>query len=131
MTTTDTATINDRADARAYYGVRESNPIETASYTHESVDYSDRDVELSDPRLVRIDRIRLLTEPGYPYYDVSYVYGTMDDGRHVRVDLGTHRIPRARPGRSLNGSLIELAREAGRFAKGLGMLDYGVVSLLN
>lgn len=101
------------------YGVNESNPLWMSSVTHEDVDYSEGDVPLSDKRIVSIDRIRLLTDPGCPFFDVSYVYGTLSDGRHVRVDLGAHQLQR----RNLNGQLIELAKAAGRFAKGLGMLD--------
>jgi hypothetical protein len=114
------------------YGVREDNNIADAQYTHEAVDYSEGNVPLSDPRLVRIDRIRLLTDPGCPFYDLSYCWGTLRDGRHVRVDLGRYQFARSRggQGKSLKGQLVECAREAKRHAHGLHMLDADVISIL-
>ena len=113
-------------DKMAAYGVHETNSIFDAAYTHEHVDYSEGDVRLNDPRLVSIDRLRLLTERGYPFFDVSYCYGTLRDGRHVRVYLGDTRLPR----KGTKGFLIELAREQGVYAKGLGLLDEGNWSIL-
>lgn len=118
--------MNAMTDLAARYGVREDNNISTAAYDHSSVDYTVGDVPLSEPELVRIDRIRLLTERGYPLFDVSYVYGTLRDGRHVRVDLGNHQLPR----KGLKRELVRLAQEAGRYAKGMGMLDDGNISIL-
>lgn len=80
-------------DIAARYGVREDSPLALAPYTHSEL--SDEywyDVPLSDSDLVRIDRLRLLGDSdgwAYPYLDVSYCYGTMRDGAHVRVDLGS------------------------------------------
>lgn len=114
------------------YGVREANNIADAAYTSSDVDYSEGNVPLSDPELVSIDRIRLLTEPGFPLYDLSYCWGTLRDGRHVRVDLGRYQFARARggQGKSLKGQLIECAREAGVNAKALGMLSDSTISIL-
>lgn len=114
------------ADARrAYYGVSETNPIETAAVTHENVDY-DEYVTLGDDRLAKIDRLRLLTEPGYPFYDISYVYGTLKDGTHVRISGVPTRIARYTPKRDL----INWAKTEGVFAKGLGLLDESNWSVL-
>lgn len=124
-----TAMINTMDRALAY-GVNETNNIAFAAYDHTAIDHSEGTVWLGDDRLVRIDRIRLLTDPGCPVYDISYCYGTLRDGRHVRVDLGTHQIPRARKGASLKYQLIQLARAAGVNAKTLGMLDDSTISLL-
>lgn len=104
----------------------ETNPLELASHTHKTVDFSLGDIDLSDPRLVSINRLRLLTEPGYPNYDISYCYGTLDDGTHVRVDLGVSHLSR----RNIKGELIQLAKDAGRFAKRLGLLDESNWSIL-
>jgi hypothetical protein len=114
------------------YGVREANNIAEADYDHTAVDYSYK-VDLSDERLVRIDRIRLLTEPGFPMYDLSYCWGTLDDGRHVPVDLGRYqftRRPRGGKGPSLHAQLVDCAKAAGRHAKRLGMLDDSTISIL-
>jgi hypothetical protein len=113
------------ADRALAYGVDETNNIAFAAYNHTSVDY-DEYVTLGDPRLAKIDRLRLLTEPGYPYYDISYCYGTLKDGRHVRLSGCPQHLPR----RNLKGALIAWAREEGAFAKGLGLLDEGNWSIL-
>jgi hypothetical protein len=116
-------------DIAARYGVQEDNPLALAAYTHEAIDYAAGDVPLADQDLVRIDRLRLLGDSdgwAYPYLDVSYCYGTLRDGRHVRVDLGTYRFPK----RGLKAALVQVAKGAGRYAKGLGLLDDGVISRL-
>ena len=118
MTRYDDIDANIAAAQR--YGTQETNPLWTSEATHENVDYDEGDVPLSDPRLVRIVRLRLFREAGYPYLDISYCYGQLADGRYVRVDLeGRSRLPRYGTKREL----IALARDAGRFAKGLGLLD--------
>lgn len=127
MTNNDLTTMTAASDRAARYGVHETNPLALSSHTHETVNYDLGDIPLSDPDLVSINRLRLLTERGYPYYDISYCYGTLKDGTHVRVDLGASRLSR----RNLKGELIRLAKEAGRFAKGMGLLDEGNWSILN
>src|SRR4051794_9789858 len=108
----------------ARYGVREDNNIADAAYTAKDVDYSEGNVPLSDPDLVRVDRIRLLTDRDCPFYDLSYCWGTLRDGRHVRVDLGKSQFARSRggQGKSIKQQLVECARAAGRHAHGLHML---------
>ena len=119
------------------YRVREANNIAGADYDHTAVDYSVGNVPLADPDLVRIDRIRLLTDPGLPFYDLSYCWGTLRDGRHVRVDLGRYQFARRPRGTaqkgshaSLRGQLVQCAKDAGRHAKQLGMLDDDTISIL-
>ena len=113
------------ADRALAYGVDETNNIAFAAYNHNDVDY-DEYVTLGDPRLKSIDRLRLLTEPGYPYYDISYCYGTLKDGRHVRLS----GCPASLPRRNLKGALIQWAKDEGVYAKGLGLLDEGNWSIL-
>jgi hypothetical protein len=108
--------INDPRSAR--HLADETNSIFEADYDHSAVDYSEY-VPLDDPRLVRIDRLRLLTDRGIPFYDISYCWGTIRDGRHVRVTLDDHQLPKP----NYKGRLIELARAAGVNAKRLGLLD--------
>lgn len=105
--------------------VREDNSIADAAYTHEAVDYSEH-CALDDPRLARVDRIRLLTERGYPYFDVSYVWGTLKDGRHVRISGFDGPLPR----KGLKGALVQIAKEHKVHAHGLHMLDSDVISIL-
>lgn len=122
----DLTKMTDAMDRALRYGVQETNNIAFAAYDSSGVDHSAGTFSLGDRDLVKIDRIRLLTDPGFPYYDVSYVYGTLRDGRHVRVDLGSHQLPK----RGLKGELIRLAKQANRYAKGLGMLDDSTISIL-
>jgi hypothetical protein len=105
------------------YGVNETNPLWTSGVTHETIQES---VRLGDPRLERVTRLRLLTEPGYPYFDISYIYGVLKDGTHCRID--TH--PGCLGRRTIKRDLIEWAREEGAYAKGLGLLDDANWSIL-
>lgn len=128
MTNNDTL-LSRTLDAAARYGVREDNPLALAPYTSEEVDYTET-VQLSDPRLVRIDRLRLLGDSdgwAYPFLDLSYCWGTLRDGRHVPVQLPISRFPK----RGLKKALVEMAKAEGVFAKGLGLLDDGVISRLH
>lgn len=84
------------------------------------------EVDLTDKRLARITRLRLLTDPGYPMYDLSYCYGELKDGTPVRVHLPWWQFSR----KNLKGDLIAMCREANVYAKGLGMLDSDVLSFL-
>lgn len=110
MTNTDMNSARFLAD--------ESFSIDEAPYRHDSVDYTEY-VTLDDPRLVSIDRLRLLTDRYCPFYDISYCWGTLRDGRHVRLTLDDHQLPKP----NYKGRLIELARAAGVNAKRLGLLD--------
>lgn len=102
---------------RGPYGVLESNPItdEVKKFRDEIED----EVDLDDSRLRRITRLRLVTDPGFPMYDLSYCYGILKDGTKVRVRLPRWQFPK----RNFRGSLIEMCREAGVYGKGLGILD--------
>lgn len=120
------ANLMASADRAASYGANETNPLWMSEATHENIDYSEGDVPLSDLRITRIVRLRLLTDPGSPFYDISYCYGQLKDGRYIRVNLGDHMLPK----RGTKGRLIELAKEAGRYGKGLGLLDEGNWSIL-
>ena len=44
-------------------------------------------VEWNDPKLISIDRVRLLTDKGAPLWDVSYCVGTTTDGKKLSVLL--------------------------------------------
>lgn len=104
----------------------ETNGISTADRARmDAIDYGDVR-QLSDPELVKIVRLRLLTDPGFPYWDVSYCHGELRDGTPVRVNLPVHQFKRS----NLKGQLIAMAKEAGRFGKGMGLLDDNVISKL-
>jgi hypothetical protein len=112
-------------DLAVRYGVDETNPSWTSEVTNETVDYDQR-VTLGDPRLARIVRLRLLTEPGYPYFDISYCYGVLKDGTHVRIDGAPMHLGR----KTIKRDLIAWAKEEGAYAKGLGLLDDNNWSIL-
>lgn len=108
--------IRDEASI-GHYGVLESNPI-----TDEVVAFRERlegTVELDDPQLAKIVRLRLLSDPGFPMVDLSYCYGELRDGTAVRVQLPRHQFPK----RGLEKALVAMCREAGVYGKGLGLFD--------
>ena len=67
---------------------------------------------------LKITRLRLLTDIGCPFWDVSYCYGTYE-GYSVRVQLPFNQLAR----RNLAKQIISYAKADGVFAKGLGILD--------
>lgn len=116
--------IHESNLVRAAYGVEESNPInDEVKAIRDSIKEI---VYLSDPRLAKITRLRLVTDPGFPMYDVSYCYGVLKDGTNVRVRLPRTQFPR----RDLSGALIDMCKAAKVYAKGLGLLDPENVSIL-
>ena len=106
------------------YGVQESNGIDER--VEASRDSLDGAVSLNDKGLEAITRLRLVSDPGFPLWDVSYCYGRMKDGRNVRVHLPVTQFSKRR----LKGELIEMARREGVYAKGLGLLGADVISTL-
>src|SRR4051794_3553299 len=60
----------------------ETNPLTTP---HADDPITGPDLHLGNPSLKKITRIRLLSDPGCPFWDVSYVHGVDDQGRKVRV----------------------------------------------
>lgn len=126
MTAGQSKSLDAALDRRAL--VNETNNIAEFDYTSDNVDYSEGPVSLKDERLVSVDRIRLLTDPGFPRYDISYVWGTLKDGRHVRIadwELGT--IVKGRP---IGSQLFAACKKLGVYGKGLGMFRPSVVSVM-
>jgi hypothetical protein len=66
----------------------------------------------------------LLSDPGYPYWDVSYCHGEIN-GRKVRVQLPFSELPKYQ----VVQTIIKYAKQDKVFAKGLGILDN--ISTLN
>lgn len=112
---------------RDSYGVVETNGIDDdVRALRDRVHASNIEVDFDDPRLVRITRLRLVTDPGFPLWDVSYVYGRLADGTDVRVQLPVHQFSK----RNLNRELIEMCKAAGKYGKAMGIFDPLVVSKL-
>lgn len=98
----------------------ETNPIsDFGGHQALQVDHKAGRFALSDRRVVKIVRLRLIGAcREYPWWDVSYCYGRLDDGRLVNVDLGTDRIRR-----SWRPHLVELCKQANRYGVSLGIID--------
>ena len=104
----------------------ETNPITAEIHAmREAIDHKDP-VDLTDLRLARIVRLRLVSDPGFSYYDVSYCYGELRNGEPVRVDLPAYQFSK----KNLNGELIAMCKAAKVYGKGLGLFDAGTISIL-
>jgi len=119
--------MNDIAQC---YGVRTEGESVGHDY-HQGVDYANQMTlaEVFNAR-GRITRVRLLQEGGR--VDISYIHATMLDGTVVPVNLnmmptGSHGLWR----REVKGAFIAWGKEEGVYAKGLGLLDEGVWSVLH
>lgn len=118
--------INALYDKAAAYGVRFEGELVGQDY-HRTVDHTTiYPADYLQEKGGRITRLRLLTEPGFPFYDVSYCHGTLPDGRIVPVDIYTGQIPR----RNTMRYLVDLAKREGFNAKRIGLLDRGNWSIL-
>ena len=101
------------------YGARETNPItDQVREIRDLIDHQNP-VDLTDPRLARITRLRLVSDPGFPMWDLSYCYGQLADGTHVRVDLPWYQLRK----RALSADLVEMCKSVGVYGKRLGILD--------
>lgn len=108
------------------YGVNETNPItQEIKDISDAIDYSAPYTGWSDPDLAKIVRLRLLSDPGFPFWDVSYCYGQLKDGTYVNVALPFYNLPK----KNMMGAIIEHAKKDGVFAKQLGVFD--AISTLN
>ena len=104
----------------------ETNPLrDPSSYHKEEITES---VEWTAPRLGRIVRLRLLSDPGFPLWDVSYCHGILKDGSKVSVELPFDQLRKGGRG-SVSKQIIAYAKKDGVYAKGLGVLT--AVSSLN
>lgn len=107
------------AAGEAKYGAMEMSPLDGA--TRKFIEDADTrfPVSWNDPCLKRIVRLRLISDPGFPYWDVSYCIGEMMDGTSVRVDLPFDQLPR----RGFRGKIVEYAKKDGVYAQKLGIFD--------
>ncbi len=76
-----------------------------------------RSVCWTEPGL-RVTRLRLLSDPGFPLWDVSYCHGELA-GERVNVMLPFDQLPKNR----VRGTIIDHAKKVGVYAKRLGILD--------
>lgn len=104
--------------------VNEVNGLENPK-EYGSVDRSVQ-VDWSDSRLARITRLRLLSDPGLGFWDVSYCHGELKDGTPCRVIVGFSQLPK----RGRMAAIVAAAKRDGVYAKGLGLFDPSVISSL-
>lgn len=97
-------------------GVRETNPLPTGYHNEQWV----ATLDWADPDLAYIERLRLISDPGFPMWDVSYCFGRNKAGQKVKVSLPFDQIPKKN---NIRGFIIEEAKRAGVYAKDLGILD--------
>jgi hypothetical protein len=76
-----------------------------------------RSVDWSTPGL-RVTRLRLLSDPGLPFWDVSYCHGYLN-GLPVDVDLPFSQLPK----RGFKRAIVAAAKAEGIYAHGLGILS--------
>lgn len=110
--------------SKARYGARETNPISGPDYHHQRhANGQPRLVKWTEPGL-KITRLRLLSDPGFPYWDVSYCHGYLR-GEPVNVQLPFSQLTKTK----LYSEIIDAARRDGVFAKRLGI--FAAISTLN
>jgi hypothetical protein len=66
---------------------------------------------------LKITRLRLLSDPGFPVWDVSYCHGVLD-GKHVDVLLPFSQLPKYGKG-GYKSALYAEAKATGAFINGL------------
>ena len=102
------------------YGVEQTNPLSYEFRQEMEAAGKMEYVDWTDPDLLRVERFRLLTDPGFPAWDVSYCVGRMRDGSLVNVYLPFSQLPK-RGG--WKRALVDEAIAAGVNAKRLGFFD--------
>jgi hypothetical protein len=104
--------------------VGEFNGLVNGIAYHNTRSDQERGVETvcwTEPGL-EITRLRLLSDRGYPVWDISYCHGILD-GRHVDVELPFGQLPK----RGMKTALYNEAQKTGKFIKGL----FSAISTLN
>jgi hypothetical protein len=107
---------------RDIYGTKEINGLVDGPGYHAARVEADT-VDWTTPGL-KITRLRLVSDPGFPAWDVSYCHGMLD-GEPVDVLLPFSQLPK----RNTRAAIIDCAKKAKLYAKGLGILDN--ISTLN
>ena len=104
LITTDRPSVgefNGLVNGIAYHNERHSqnDGVETVSWTTPGLE---------------ITRLRLLSDPGFPAWDISYCHGKLN-GRHVDVELPFSQLPKY----NMKSWLYKEAQKTGVFIKGL------------
>lgn len=73
----------------------------------------------NDPRIDRITRLRAISDPGYPVWDVTYCHGLLKDGTAVKIQVPFNTLPK----KGTSKFIVEAAKKDGVYARGIGVLD--------
>lgn len=98
------------------YGANESNGLGDPKAYHDRYANA-REVDWTEPG-VRVTRLRLVSDPGFPFWDVTYCHGRIGD-EPVVVRLPFDQLPK----RGLFREVVRHAKRDGVFAARLGLLD--------
>ncbi len=96
---------------------RDENPIPEGYYEARHAQGEIGECDWTEPGL-KVTRLRLIGDPGYPMLDVSYCHGILD-GKHVDVVLPFSELPR----RGFRKVIVALARKDNVYAEGIGILS--------
>ena len=58
-------------------------------------------VDWTDKRLAKIVRLRLLSDPGLPWWDTSYCHGQLKDGSYVNVAFPWFQLPKGKVNKTI------------------------------
>jgi len=97
------------------YGTNEVAPITDADRAH--MRSITRTVYWTTPGL-KVTRLRLLSDPGFPFWDVSYCHGILPDGEAVEVELPFYQLPK----RGYKRAIVDCAKRDKVYAAGMGIL---------
>lgn len=108
---------------RNVYGTRETNGLVDGQDYHAKA--REVTVRWNDPQLARVVRLRLLSDPGYPMWDVSYCHGVLKDGTLCHVELPFSQLSKRR----MRAEIVEYAKADKVYALTLGV--FNAISTLN
>lgn len=113
------------------YGTRETNPLPDGGHDWDNFEQDAITLHELARRGGRISRLRMLTEPGTPFLDVSYCHGILPNGRNVRLNVAPPMLRKGRGSEPYMSDMIAWAKDEGVHGKSIGMLDRGVWSILH
>ena len=114
--------MNNRI-ARDIYGCNEVNVLSPEmAKERESIK---RMLDWTSKELKTIERLRLLSDPGFAWWDVSYCYGRTHGGELVDVQLPFSQLSK----RQMRKEIVEHAKRDNVFAVGLDI--FNAISTLN
>jgi hypothetical protein len=110
---------------RLIYGTVEKNGLVNPAEYHKQFSESKR-VNWDCKELEKIIRLRLVSDPGYPEWDITYCHGILKDGTNVIVGLPFGSLPK----KNYKKSIKAWAKHSNICPIELGIFKYGVISTL-